>query len=82
MTVKTNPTYIAMGENLGVGPGHDDVVDLQNHLDDLRRELDLLLLADQRLEDLLALHVVRALLQTIYTQEGAILRDLSGLHGR
>mmetsp|Transcript_27203 Transcript_27203/g.92600 ORF Transcript_27203/g.92600 Transcript_27203/m.92600 type:complete len:580 (+) Transcript_27203:51-1790(+) len=67
---------------LGVGAVHDDVVDLEDHLDDLRRELDLLLLADEGLEDLLLLHVVGALLEAVDAQVRVLLRELLGLDGR
>ena len=42
-----------------VVPMHDNVVDFEDHLHDLRRQEQLLLLTDERLEDKLLLHVVR-----------------------
>ena len=56
------------------GPGSTggrraDVVDLEDHLDDLRREHDLLLLGQQRLDHVLSLHVCK----TINTNQSIIL---------
>ena len=39
----------------------DDVVNLENHLDQLRSQQELLTLGDQRIKDVLLLHVYREL---------------------
>lgn len=49
------------GTHLLVGTMHDNVVNLQDHLYDLSRQKQLLLLAYQSLEHLLLLHIVRSL---------------------
>mmetsp|Transcript_5057 Transcript_5057/g.10698 ORF Transcript_5057/g.10698 Transcript_5057/m.10698 type:complete len:277 (+) Transcript_5057:73-903(+) len=60
----------------------DDVVDLEDHLHQLRRQHELLLLADQRLEDTLHAHVALATADAIHTEVGVALLDLARLHGR
>ena len=54
----TTPSYKLKSVELsGVRVGSSDVVNLENHLDDLRGEHDLLLLGHQRLDHILLLHV-------------------------
>ncbi len=56
-----------------------NVVDFQNHSDQLRGQVDLLLLADQSLDDLLRFHVVRAGEQTVNAQSRIVLFHVSRL---
>mmetsp|Transcript_66724 Transcript_66724/g.132224 ORF Transcript_66724/g.132224 Transcript_66724/m.132224 type:complete len:292 (-) Transcript_66724:940-1815(-) len=59
----------------------DDVVDLEDHAHDLCSQVDLLLLADERLEHLLLLHVVGALKHAVDAQVGLALLGLHCLYG-
>mmetsp|Transcript_92559 Transcript_92559/g.135307 ORF Transcript_92559/g.135307 Transcript_92559/m.135307 type:complete len:365 (-) Transcript_92559:575-1669(-) len=68
------------GRCLLVPTRSDDVIDLQNHFDHLGGEQHLLLLAVQRLKNLLLLHVARTHLFAIHTQPRVLLLDLSCLH--
>ena len=63
-------------------PGEADVVDLEDHPDQLRGERDLLLLRQQRLDDVLRLHVVRPLLQAVDAQSGILVFHLYKRHVR
>jgi len=56
--------------------GQTDVVDLEDHADELRGQRDLLLLGQQSLDHVLRLHVVRALLQAVDAQARVVLFDL------
>ena len=53
-----------------------DVVDLEDHADELSGERDLLFLRQKRLDHVLSLHVVRALLQAIDAQTRIVLFHL------
>ena len=54
----------------------DDIVDLEDHLDHLRREFELLLLGHDRLEDALLAHVRRALVVRVDAHEWVLCVDL------
>ena len=53
-----------------------DVVDLEDHADELSRERDLLFLRQKGLDDVLRLHVIRSLLQAIDAQARIVLFHL------
>eukprot|EP00050_Salpingoeca_kvevrii_P010683 m.9769 g.9769 ORF g.9769 m.9769 type:complete len:527 (-) comp3015_c0_seq2:171-1751(-) len=57
-----------------------DVVNLQNHLDELRRQADLLLLADESFNNALLAHVIGALLQAVNAKVGVLLQNLAAAH--
>lgn len=57
-----------------------DVVDLEDHLDELRGKHDLLLLATQSLNHTLLLHVVGVVQHAVDPQGRVVLLDLPGLH--
>ena len=56
--------------------GRPDVVDLEDHLDQLGGELDLGLLAVEGLDDALLLHVAGAHLHAVHAQRRVVLRHL------
>ena len=56
--------------------GRPDVVDLEDHLDQLGGELDLGLLAVEGLDDALLLHVAGAHLHAVHTKGRVALRHL------
>lgn len=55
------------------------ICNVSYHLDDLRRELQLLLFADERLEDELFTHVGLAGLVAVHTQTRVLFRELASL---
>mmetsp|Transcript_54763 Transcript_54763/g.91024 ORF Transcript_54763/g.91024 Transcript_54763/m.91024 type:complete len:479 (-) Transcript_54763:379-1815(-) len=57
----------------------DDVVDLQDHLDDLSGEQELLLLGQEGLVDSSLLHVTSGEFKAVDTDAGVLLSDLLGL---
>jgi len=57
----------------------DDVVDLEDHLHDLRGQEELLLLRDQRVVHVLLLHVPSALVGGVDAEAVVLLGDLLGL---
>lgn len=54
----------------------NDIVDLEDHLDHLRRELELLLLGHDGLKDTLLAHVRRALMVCVDAHEWVLCVDL------
>lgn len=58
----------------------DDVVNLENHLHDLRGEQELLLLAAEGLNDLLLLHVVGTATHAVDAKARVLLSDLASLN--
>ena len=59
-----------------VAAGRPDVVDLEDHLDELAREQDLRLLAVQALDHVLLLHVEVAVAHAVDAEGGVLLRNL------
>jgi len=59
--------------------GGDNVIDLQDHLDQLRGQQELLSLADVRINDVLFLQVVGSLEETVNTQPEVLFGDLTRL---
>ena len=60
--------------------GRPDIVDLEDHLDQLCREEQLALLGVETLNHALLLHVVLSLSGAVHTQGGIALGDLLGLN--
>ena len=59
-------------------PWETNVIDLEDHPDQLSGERDLLLLRHQRLDHVLSLHVVRPLIQAVNAQTRVVLFNLQG----
>jgi hypothetical protein len=56
--------------------GRDNIIDLENHLDNLRCQQDLLLLADKSFENILLFHVIGTHIIAINATAGIVLLEI------
>ena len=78
-TLHYQRTNIKNGMNLIVIGVKDNIIDLENHADELSSELELLLLTNESLEHLLITHGLVALVEAINADVGIVGGDLSSL---